>query len=108
MASSNSKQLIGLSLAECVRDIASGEVPLSDVRCIITSSRITDDDWSDAINDYKRFNEWGRKEEKIFETLLGEGRIEQPRIEINNYPKLKGNKLWVSSRYDIEWEYDHE
>lgn len=108
MSSTNSKQLIGLSLPDCIKDITSGEVFLGDVRYIVTSSQIMDGNWDSAIGDYRRFNGWSDAEEEIFRFLLGRGQIEQPRIEINNYPSLADNRTWVMRRSDIRWEYEKE
>lgn len=82
---------IGLSLSFCVRDIAEGKIPLSDVEKIISSTKAENErDWAEVAKRYLQVYWRDNPQEchKIFKTLLQEGKIVQPRLEGKQGPNI--------------------
>lgn len=99
--------MIGLSLAESIRDIASGRVRIEDVDVIISCTRVPIlETWEGVIKRYKEKFWIGKgispeNSERIFRELLAKKKILQPAVTEKRLPKRGGG--WVRSLSELTW-----
>ena len=100
------KQVIGLSLSECIQDLLRGNVRFDQVIKIITGTHWRNEyEKGKIIGSYSETH-WKNypegKGERYFIKLLEEGKIVQPRSEDGRFPD-KSDGHWVFTEADIRW-----
>jgi hypothetical protein len=75
--------LIGLSLSFCIRDIAAGDVDVSNVELIVAGTACrTAEQWRDVLERYERSYWVGYPHASLLAAYLIEtGKVTQPRVE---------------------------
>jgi len=99
--------MIGLSASLCVKDILEGKVNPDQVEKIISGISASDERSIDEIVlTYRRgyWKEDPNRAEKIFRTLLAQGKIVQPRLVNDRHvPLIANGQCWVTSEDQIKW-----
>ncbi len=99
--------MIGISVSFCIKDIVTCRMPLEKVEKIISGIIApTPEHLEEMLFQYKQgcWREYPEKAEVIFRQLLGEGKIEQPRLVNNNHFPVFDHH-WVENEDQIAW-YD--
>jgi hypothetical protein len=97
--------MIGLSVPFCIRDLVEDRVSPAVVEKIIGSTEAeTPDEINELVRQFRAVYWYANPGacERLFRSLLSEGKIEQPRITTGRTP-LIANGHWVASEDDITW-----
>jgi len=99
--------MIGLSLSFCIRDIATGKVPIGDVEKLVVGTKTPDDEaFESVLQQYCEYYWYECAEEavEIARRLRAEGKIEQPRLENDDrFPNI-AEARWVETEEQITWQ----
>ncbi|OHA85316.1 MAG: hypothetical protein A2408_01115 [Candidatus Yonathbacteria bacterium RIFOXYC1_FULL_52_10] len=98
-------QMIGTSVALCIREMARGEVNPEHVEKIISGTACDRPECWDQVVRVYRLKYWVGVEdeaEALLRKFIKENRIEQPRLTHGRMPNRKA-KLWVNSEEGIVW-----
>jgi len=92
-------KMVGVSLSLCLLDIINGKIAIEDVALIRASTAARDDfDWDKLITMYNR-QYWKADQavvNQIIQTLLADGRIDQPRLRDEDVMNLKIPNGWYT------------